>query len=291
MEQPNLPAKTYALTLNNYIDSDITFLKDLEGISLMTVGIEGKSATPHLQIAITWRKPKRWNNMKKLFPKYHIEKAKCIDSCHNYCMKEGDYFIIDNRSKQGKRSDLDKVAELIKEDCSLEDIAKTETKTFIRYYNNIVRTHELLNPKYRNFKPKVTWIYGPTGVGKTRYVVSKFELKDIWISGRNLKWWEGYRQQRVTLIDDFRSDFCTFHELLRILDSIPFFVEFKCGSTQLNSEYIFITCPYHPNDVYKTIEDKGQLIRRIDEIIELSCAPPIKSMNEETVTVTEVSRR
>ena len=89
----------------------------------------------------------------------------------------------------------------------------------------------------------------------------------VWESGRNLKWWEGYDAHPNVLIDDFRKDFCTFHELLRILDRYPYRIEVKGTSRQLLAKRIIITCPYHPEIIYDTREDIGQLLRRITKIV------------------------
>lgn len=81
-----------------------------------------------------------------------------------------------------------------------------------------------------------------------------------------MKWWEGYWGQSAALIDDFRADFCTYHELLRILDVYPLRLEVKGSSVPSRLTKIYITSPFHPEDVYKTREDIGQLLRRITEI-------------------------
>lgn len=113
-------------------------------------------------------------------------------------------------------------------------------------------------------KPFVHWLYGKSGGGKTRYVVELEE--DLWVSGSTLKWWNGYYDQEAVLFDDFRGDFCTYHWLLRILDRYPIAVEVKGGMVQFTARRIYITCPSHPRDVYITVEDKHQLLRRIDRI-------------------------
>jgi len=88
-----------------------------------------------------------------------------------------------------------------------------------------------------------------------------------WISGKNLKWWEGYDKHEDVIFDDFRNDFCTFHELLRILDRYPYKIECKGGSRELLAKRIFITCPFSPHDAYpSSCEDIQQLIRRITKI-------------------------
>ena len=83
------------------------------------------------------------------------------------------------------------------------------------------------------------------------------------------KWWEGYDGQEVVIINDYRKDFCKFHELLNLLDRYPYRVECKGGSRQFTSKTIVITTPLSPEETWenRTSEDLGQLLRRIDNIL------------------------
>lgn len=116
---------------------------------------------------------------------------------------------------------------------------------------------------------EVRWYHGATGTGKTRSAFEEFP--DAWVSGKSLKWFEGYDAHKVVIVDDFRKDFCTFHELLRICDRYPFRVETKGGSRQFVAEVVIFTCPFTPEVLYRNSptvksEDLGQLTRRISEI-------------------------
>lgn len=122
---------------------------------------------------------------------------------------------------------------------------------------------QYLEPQ-RDWAPEVYWFYGPTGSGKTR---KAFELcEDPWISDQGLRWWDGYDGHEDVIIDDFRKDFCKFHELLRILDRYPYRVEVRGGSRQLLARRIFITSLYSPEETYHMREDIGALTRRITEV-------------------------
>lgn len=264
-------AKSWTFTINNYLDEDIKLLTNIECnycIWGKEIGTENK--TPHLQGFITFKTSKRLTGLKKLHNKAHWEQAKDNEAAINYCMKDNDFTIRDLR-KQGNRTDLNEIGKLIKE-TGLKNTAKNNLGTYMKYHNGMEKIQQLFQEE-RNFKPLVVWIYGPTGTNKTRQVVEA--EKDLWISGRDLKWWNGYENQESVLLDDFRDYFCKFQELLRILDRYPYTVEIKGGSRQLNSKRIYITSCYHPNDVYDVEEDTSQLLRRIDDVI---CTKP-KSIN------------
>ena len=74
------------------------------------------------------------------------------------------------------------------------------------------------------------FFYVKTGSGKTRTAFEEFPKIYTPLS---YKWWEGYEGQTEVLIDDFRKDWCKFHELLKLLDRYPFKVEAKGSHHQL----------------------------------------------------------
>lgn len=233
--------------------------------------IRGKEVCPttgrdHIQGYVVFKNAKSMSAVKKWFkePAMHLERAKgSPKQNYEYCSKEGAFCELGELPKQGKRSDIEDVRAVIDEGGGMRDVVDVASNY------QCLRTGELLL-KYierkRDWKPEVFWFYGATGTGKTREAMELCE--DPWISNKNLQWWDGYDAHEDVIIDDFRGDFCTFHELLRILDRYPYQIMVKGGSRQLLAKRIFITCPYPPDKVYSTREDVEQLIRRIDVIRE-----------------------
>lgn len=174
-----------------------------------------------------------------------------------FCRTYGD------AARPGRRTDLDAVREAVLQGSGMRDIVRTVTS-----YQGMRGAELLLKymEKERDFKPRVLWFHGSTGSGKTRTALEMFP--GAWVSGRNLKWWDGYDAHSAVVIDDFRKDFCTFHELLRILDRYPYRVETKGGSRQLLARDMVVTCPWSPEVLFanRSEEDIGQLSRRIDEV-------------------------
>lgn len=243
--------------------------------SYLVYGVETcpKTQKKHHQGYCELKNQTAFSTVQKSIQGCHIEKRKgTAMEAANYCKKGDDNLYsgenvteIGEISKGGTRTDIKSTYEYAKENKSLIQFID-ETQPNLQDIK-IFQIAKQCYQQERRFKPEVTWLYGSTGTGKTRYVM---ELEnDLWVSGRNLKWWEGYENQEATLFDDFRKDFCTFHELLRILDRYPYTVEIKGGSAKLNSKRMYITSCYHPQDMYDTREDVTQLLRRIDTIIEL----------------------
>lgn len=264
--------RNWCFTFNNYSDIDYeNLLKDLEAkrCTYYIIGKEvGEKGTPHLQGYCCFQDAKTESAVYLTSSRrIHWEDRKAPDhaSAIEYCKKEGNFIEWGKKPacKAGKRTDIDAVKEIVKNGGGMSEIVDVASS-----YQGM-RMGELMlkyKEKKRNWKTKVYWFWGPTGTGKTRY--ARELLPDAWMSLKNLKWWEGYDAQEGVIVDDFRKDFCTFHELLRILDRYEYRVETKGGSRQLLAKYIIFTCPSHPVDLYngRSEEDINQLLRRIDEI-------------------------
>lgn len=260
-----MASRSWCFTLNNYTADDEKVLQSFD-VKYLVYGREiGDNETPHLQGFVTWCRAYTLPALKKLVPRAHWEKAKVSDAA-NYCKKDGDFYEADNRT-QGKRTDLESVVDALMQGMHPTQIQTDFPVQYFKFRRHIWDFFTDLQSQ-RDFLPEVVWIWGDTGSGKTRYVWDK-EKSSLWISGRDLRFFDGYHNQDAVLLDDFRGDFCTFHELLRILDRYPLNVNVKGSHRVFNSRRIYITSCYPPDQVYDTREDIKQLTRRIDKVIHL----------------------
>jgi len=182
-----------------------------------------------------------------------------------YCSKDEDYFEFGEKPAQGSRTDIKEVQEKIKNNVPINEIIFEATSYQSARHAELLMKYQ---PMPKAQKRNIFWYYGKSGSGKTRKAIEE-SGDNYYITMNTLKWWDGYMGQKYIIVDDFRKDFCTFHELLRILDRYPYRVNVK-GSTlwiQPSTEYIIITSCFHPKDVYETREDVEQLLRRIDKIV------------------------
>lgn len=138
---------------------------------------------------------------------------------------------------------------------------------------------------HRNKPREVIWICGAPGTGKSALALA-YARK---IAGENyyvhpagpLKWWDGYVDQPVVIINDFRrsqlKEVGGFSYLLNITDRYDVMVEGKGCVTRGAWDVCIITSPstpdveftYHGDDGERVEEHLGQLIRRLKHIIEL----------------------
>lgn len=261
------PARNYILTYNNYPD-DLTIFNEwcIENCDYALYGKEvaPTTGTPHLQGYFQLKKKERISGLSKKLPGVHLMVAKGgYDSNLAYCSKEGEIWETGTPSLTGKRKGLSEACDLVVQKRSLSSIANECPEVYARYYRGLEALSSAISTT-RNFKTEVFWYYGPTGTGKSRRA---FDLEpDAYWKPSTTKWWNGYEQHDAVIIDDYRRDFCTFAELLRLFDRYPYSVETKGGTRSFISKRIYITSPKSPEETWegRTAEDLEQLLRRID---------------------------
>lgn len=239
-------------------------------VAYIVIGEEiGKECgTPHLQGYVEFSKKKRLKAVSRMIPRARITPRWCkkpIDAA-NYCKKEKLWLEegILSSERQGARNDLDEVRQEAL-DGGMRAIVSTANYQQIRVAEKFLTYCE----EPRDWKPKVIWLHGATGVGKTR---AAYEMvsDDVYVKKEGSKWWEGYDAHEDVIIDDFKG-WWTLEYLLALLDRYEMRVEYKGGTRQFKAKLIVITSSHPPEYFFKGIgEDLNQLVRRCDEIIEVT---------------------
>lgn len=259
--------RNWTITLNNYTQSDLFAIKGLFKLGAYAIcGKEiGENGTPHLQAYIRLKEAVELNTMKKHLPRAHLEVAGGDDKQNKeYCSKDGDFFEVGTPSEQGKRNDINELAQKIKDhQITLEEIMFEYPILYMKYSRSIEKMcNAVLIP--RSTQPEVYWRWGLAGVGKSKYPMEKHPshyIKD------NTLWWDMYKQEEAVIIDDFDNRI-PFRVLLRILDRYKYPCQIKGGYTQLNSPYIYITCEFPPEHFWSGNE-LAQITRRLTSVEEI----------------------
>lgn len=80
--------KHYILTINNYTEEDKHLLQSANVLTKVVAQAEvGEQGTKHIQAYICFNKKVRFNQVKQLFPRAHIEDCKDINKSILYCQK------------------------------------------------------------------------------------------------------------------------------------------------------------------------------------------------------------
>lgn len=132
------------------------------------------------------------------------------------------------------------------------------------------------------YRPKVTYIYGEPGIGKSAWVHmhTDYAPEDIWNGRIENGFWNDYAGQRYAFIDDFRAGWAKFHDVLRYIDCYPITVNVKNGTMPLLVEHWIFTSTIPPWDIFSGTFDKGgdkehpwQWYRRISQVLECRKVP------------------
>ncbi len=281
MTDNSFKTRNYIFTINNYSDGDLeNFYKlaaSLERHHYICFGLETAptTGTKHIQGYVQLNDAQRITFLQNYFNfqrdgevlKFHVEIANGTpEQNREYCKKDGDFYEFGQPTTRGMRTDLINIKKMI------IDTPKNIKGVIDEYGNSPqqVRYAEMLRPYYlphrdQNVPPRVFWIFGPSGIGKTSLVYKNFS--DV-CSVSNYDWLgTGYNQNECFLLDDFRRENLNFEDVLKLTDRYPFMLYFKGGQIPFNSPFIIFTSPKSINDSYRTTdEDLSQLHRRIKEI-------------------------
>lgn len=263
----------WTLTWNNYTSDDLATVQNNKNFDYI-VGQEetGEKGTKHIQFYVYRKNPVSFKYVKQRFPHCHIEAARGTPADNKrYCSKEetrtGNRFEIGECPQQGTRNDFEEIKELLKEKKDLLSVCEQFPSQYIRYSTGIQKMANLLQkPKMRNMTVRL--LIGPTGTGKTWSAIHSCPaLEDVYIKDPATKWWDGYENQKVVIIDDFLGTM-DYSYLLRLLDTYPIRVETKGSHTSLSCETLWITSNQLPTAWYPTLtlQQLAPLFRRLGKM-------------------------
>lgn len=262
----------WCFTINNPLPSDMFAVRHLAHTAgyIIASAEVGKQGTPHIQGYVRFNSGhgRTMATMKKALVRAHLTVANGSDEENKkYCSKDGDVLLEQGTpSEQGKRSDIKEIANMIKNrEITLEELMFEYPDMYLRYSRAFEKMFASVLPM-RDAAPQVHWRWGKAGVGKTKYVIDKFEREEIYIKD-GTSWWDNYKQQKCILIDDFDNGI-PYRTLLRILDRNHEQGQIKGGYVYINSPYIYITCE-HPPEHYWQGNEYDQVFRRLTSVEEI----------------------
>lgn len=267
----NQRSRGWCFTLNNFIAADLLEIdswESLNNVTYMCVGREvgDEKKTPHLQGYVEFKNARRGSDLiKSLRGCAHWEvRLGSPKQASDYCKKDGVFAETGTLSRQGKRTDIDVIGDAIMSGESPKDVACDHPGTYIKFHKGI---HALKHASYedRTDPPAVSWLWGKSGVGKTRGPYDTHK-PSVYIKD-GTKWWDGYEQQDAIIIDDFDGAW-PFRDLLRLLDRYPYQGQCKGSYVPISSPHIYITCEFPPSHFWQG-DALVQVERRICEIIEV----------------------
>jgi len=187
-----------------------------------------ESGLEHVQGYVRFQGRKRLRSAKAWFSveEIHMEVARGSEKQNKaYCTKEDtriegpfEYGEFDEGAgQQGKRSDLEDIADKLKQGATIKQIVEDHAQSYIRYHQGIEKLRDVvqpLPPLQRTVKCTVLW--GETGTGKTHR--ARTQYPDIYevIAGRDP--WGTYSGQEAILFDEFNWERWTIQDMNRFCD-------------------------------------------------------------------------
>lgn len=212
---------------------------------------------------------------------------------YRYCTKEDSHtgrfrlvkgtFVRPRRAEEGKgESALSRMAADIKAGRGLRYIASEHLQAFLRHSSGVPTAISLLSADREGsdrYKIGCIILTGVTGTGKSWWArqYAAWRKQDIFAailpdtaSGR--PWFDGYRGERVLLIDDLNSDrdgrlVLSRGRLLRLLDFYPLQIDCKGSFVWAQWDTIIITSNYSPESLFG---NDDALMRRMTRIVNVN---------------------
>lgn len=235
---------------------------------------EGELSGYHIQICIRLKKQMRAGQLREWsgFPRAmykagHWETVRNIDASIDYCQKEdsrtlGPWTFGERPQHQGRRTDIEVVAQEVRDGATMRDIAQSHPGTFVKFHKGFGALKLYLDtPMERDVKVYI--FEGPPGCGKShyvRYLATRGPRGDgtlLWtLAPGDGFWFDGYDGQPIALLDDFagRASKLKLNDLLQILDKYITRVPVKGGYVLWRPSVIFITTNIHPGQWYDYTE-------------------------------------
>ncbi len=267
----------WCFTLNNPVLTGEEYLAELEKHPKFRFAVcqleKGDNGTPHLQGYIEFTRQLGFLQMKALEPRAHWEPRQGTRAqARKYCRKmasriAGPWELGTWKTAAGTRTDLAKACKLVKEE-GITALVEQQPHMFVKYSRGFEKL-SFMNRGRREKPPRVILHYGPTGTFKTGLVL--YRHPDAYKKPAGTKWFDGYKDQKVLLLDDFAGASSGFRldYTLQLLDRYDIDVELKGAHVRLLAETIYVTTNIHPNDWFNYENRQGQyaaLARRFTEV-------------------------
>ena len=211
-QQTPKQAKRWCYTLNNPVQP-IAYNELTQDYHVYGEEV-GESGTPHYQGFVVFKNLKRFTQLKEINSRAHWEPARGSNKeASDYCKKDGKYHEFGTlpdepgtKSKRvresGNKANSDKWKEISDwaKAGKLSEIDNKYPKPFVNCYRNLQAIRKDHTPKVDNLADVCgIWIYGESGVGKTRLVTKLYP--DAYLKRMN-KWYDGYNGEDVIVLDD-----------------------------------------------------------------------------------------
>lgn len=241
----------------------------------------GKTEYLHWQTWVEHTAPIRFSTLQRRIPGCHLVARKAPKrKAYEYVTKkdtrvEGvDRIIIGDpekllESRQGERTDVQKVRDAILEDgLSLEEVLMEvpESGRFVAYARELVSARDRKANKSKQRDVQVTCLYGPPGSGKTSWVYQTFT--DVCRVTSYKHPFDAYAGEDVLVLDEFNSQL-SLEFMNNLLDRYPLMLPARYYDRVAEFSQVVIVSNHAPWDLYRgdKVVTRRAFARRLHRVI------------------------
>lgn len=259
----------WCFTLNNYGPADLV---EPTGTTYAILGKEHAetTGTNHLQGYLYFPNPVRMSTVKAMYPRAHIEQARGSPAQNQeYCAKENNFSefgqlpMSPNAKGQAEKDRWTDIIDLARLG-SWEAIKDKYPDVYATRLNTLENLHRKRPRECKTLDGDMLhkWVYGSTGVGKSK--ACRLEFPGAFIKDPNTPWWDGYDFEDTVIIDDFdKYQKSQGGDMKRWMDRYPFQAQFKGGYTLIRPKRIIVTSQYTPAEIWDDEKTVEAIMRRV----------------------------
>lgn len=293
----NKQSRKWLVTINNPIEKGFTHEKIIEVLEqfkgcvyyCMSDEIGLEEETFHTHIFFVCAGGVRFSTVKNRFPPAHIDYPNGTNQQNvDYVFKQGKW-LDDKKSdtnlpdthiewgelpieRQGRRSDLDDLYDMINSGMSTSEILDIDSQ-FVLQIDKIERARSLyLHNKFKTTRRdlSVTYIYGPTGTGKTRSVMDYYGYDNVYRVTDYHHPFDTYDCEDVIVFEEFRSSI-SLGNMLNYLDIYPVKLPARYAPKQACYTKVYIISNQSLEEQYPELQrqykmDYDAFLRRINYV-------------------------
>lgn len=271
-------AKAWCFTLNNWTEEERESLWSNElDIRFLCYGEEQapSTGTPHLQGYVQFYRQLYGTTVKRVagLERAHLEPARStLAKNREYCSKDGAYVERGKPMMAGYRTDLEACRDMILDGCTEREMALFMPHAYAMHFRAFRKMAEMFGKDEYEWDPPVPWrkglklifFVGPTGSGKSHRAHTEYPGAYI-RENDGTKWWDGYRGQKVIIIDEFKS-WLPYAQMLKLCCDMPMSLPRRgIQNTPCKATTIVFTSIDHPKCWWPGVEDTKEWVRRIEQ--------------------------
>lgn len=284
MSTRGLQGRNWVFTINNFTEADEDYvigLSDDDDVKRLIAEHEwGEEGTPHIQGYVSFdRRVYRTEVERRLGGRAYIQIAMGSWKQNvDYCSKEG--LVIVSKNAADEHDDVQdgrltlQVVEAAREmdPWAFEDHFPM---VWVKHRNQILNV--MMDAALRRvenwtgeLKDKNIWIWGPPGVGKSKWASNIMPVQHQYKKAVN-KWWDGYNLcvHKVVILEDFPINGQMFVQHLKIWADRYFFMAECKGSSMVVEPgrfFLIVTSNFPIEACFENPEDIRAIQRRFKEI-------------------------